>query len=115
MGSGSLPASFPDDVPLPDGDYDVASSMEQRGDDGTEVNAGLLTTGDVDDHAAAMRQAFEDGGWDVVEDQRTTQGDLVSVTLAAEGDDHNVLLTITSDDEGEETLLNYLVAPAGAT
>lgn len=109
---GDLPPSFPDDLPLPSGDFQVASSMEQESaEDGLRLNAALLVHAPFDDVATEIEQALPDAGWEASDTRRTSMGETSSVTLITQKGDTGALVTVVAQEKGE-TMVNYTVGPA---
>lgn len=107
MGTGgSVPESFPDDLPLPDADYEVVNSFEQSGEDGLQLQVAVQTAAPVEDLVAYFEQALPEAGWEITDQRRAEMDELLSVTITATGDTHGALLMITADGEGQ-TLVNY--------
>ena len=108
MGSGgSLPDAFPDDMPLPEGDYEVVSSFSQEGGDGIELQAALQVEASVDELADYFEQALPDSGWEIVDTREQSMEDLTSVTYSFEREDgRGGILTITHAGD-DPTLVNY--------
>lgn len=110
---GDLPPSFPDDMPLPSADFQVATSMEQESDEeGLRMTAALLVQAPFDDVAAELEEALPDAGWEVTDTQRTSMGESTSLNLVVEKGDTGGLLMVAQRAEGE-TMVNYTVGPAG--
>lgn len=116
MGTGgSVPDSFPDSLPLPDADHEVANSFETSDSDGeVEIQMSLLTAAPVEDLEGYFEQALPDAGWDITDTRRQSMEDFVNVTFVVEQGDRGALVTVTSDRQGE-TLVNYLVGDANGT
>lgn len=110
MGAGgSVPDAFPDDLPLPNADYEVANSLEMSSEGSApEVQMSLLTAAPVEELEAFFEQALPDAGWEVSDTRRQSMEDFVNVTFVAEKGDLGALVTVTSDSQ-DETLVNYLV------
>lgn len=109
---GELPPSFPDDLPLPSGDWQVATSMEQESDEeGLRMTAALLVQAPFDDVAAEMEEALPDAGWEVTDTQRTSMGESQNLNLIVEKGDTGGMVTVAGRSE-TETMVNYTVGPA---
>lgn len=109
---GDLPPSFPDDLPLPSGDWQVATSMEQESDEGgLRMTAALLVQAPFDDVAAEMEEALPDADWEITDTQRTSMGESTSLNLIVEKGDTGGMVTVAGRSE-TETMVNYTVGPA---
>lgn len=113
MGAGgSVPDAFPDDLPLPDVDYEVANSFETSSREGElELQMSLMTTAAVEDLESYFEQAMADAGWEITDTRRQSMEDFVNVTFVVEQGDLGALVTVTASGE-DETLVNYLVGNA---
>ena len=108
MGSGgSLPDAFPDDMPLPEGDYEVASSFSQEGSDGLQMQAALQVQASVDELSDYFEQALPDNGWEIVDTRRQSMEDMESVTYSIKHEDgRGGIVTVTHMGD-DPTLVNY--------
>lgn len=105
---GNLPDSFPDDVPLPSADYQVAQSFEQSTNDGVGIQVSLGVKAAADDIADELEKAFADGGWENESTSRSSGDGFTQVILGFSKGDMRVMVMIMSDD-GEETIVSYTV------
>lgn len=105
---GNLPVSFPDDVPLPSADYQVAQSFEQSGSDGVAVQVSLSVSGAADDIAEELETAFAVAGWEKESTSRTSGDGFAHITMAFSKDGMQTMVMIMSDD-GDETIVSYVV------
>ncbi len=110
MGAGgSVPESFPENLPLPDVDYEVANSFEtSTSDDELELQMSLVTSAPVEEVEGFFEQALPDAGWEVTDTRRQSAEDFVNVTFIAEQGDMGAMVSVVSDGQ-DETLVNYLV------
>ena len=107
MGGGSLPEAFPDDMPLPEGDYEVASSFSQEGSDGLQMQVALQVQASVDELSGYFEQALPKQGWEIVDTRRQSMDGLESVTYSIKHEDgRGGIVTITHADD-DPTLVNY--------
>jgi hypothetical protein len=105
---GTLPDSFPDDVPLPSADYQVAQSFEQSGSDGVAVQVSLGVEAAASDIAEELEGEFAAGGWENESTSRTSGDGFTQITMVFLKDDLRVMLMIMADD-GEEAIVAYTV------
>lgn len=112
-GGGELPASFPEDLPLPEGDYQVASSFEQSGGDGSDLQmqTAVMTTAAYDDVVAHFEGALADADWEVQDTRTMSMDGLQSTTFVAVKGDQGANVSITQAEE-DEVLVNYGVGSA---
>lgn len=110
MGAGgSVPEAFPEGLPLPDVEYEVANSFETtNSDDELQVQMSLVTSAPVEEVESYLEQTLPDSGWDVTDTRRQSSGDFLNVTFVVEQGDMGAMVTVISDSE-DETLVNYLV------
>ena len=114
-GGGGLPESFPDDLPLPQGDYEVGGSMEQSNEtDGASFTTTLMPTEAYDDLVAHFEAALPDAGWDVDDTQTVSMGEDVEST-------HYVVSNATMEGsvqiqrmEDETSIVYHMGASSGA-
>ena len=112
-GGGELPASFPEDLPLPAGDYEVASSFEGSGGDAGDLRlqTAVMTTAAYDDVVAHFESALPDAGWEIQDTQSMSMGeDMQSTTFVTVKDDQGATINITQAEQ--EVLVNYGVGAA---
>lgn len=105
---GNLPDSFPDDVPLPSADYQVAQSFEQSGSDGVAVQVSLGVNAAASDVADELEGEFAADGWENDSTSRTSGDGFTQITMAFTKGEMRVMLMIMSDD-GDETIVSYTV------
>ena len=113
-GGGDLPDSFPEDLPLPEGDYEVASSFEQSGGDAGDLRlqTAVMTTAAYDDVVAHFESALADAGWEVQDTQSMSMGeDLQSTTFVTVKGDQGANISITRAEQ-DQVLVNYGVGSA---
>ena len=111
---GDLPASFPEDLPLPEGDYQVASSFEQGGGDAGDLRlqTAVMTTAAYDDVVAHFESALADAGWEIQDTQSMSMGqDLQSTTFVTVKGDQGANISITQAEQ-DQVLVNYGVGAA---
>lgn len=110
MGAGgSVPESFPDDLPLPNVDYEIANSFETtNSDDELQVQMSLVTSAPVEEIESFLEQALSDGGWEVSDTRRQSAEGFLNVTFIVQQGDMGAMVSVISDTQ-DETLVNYLV------
>lgn len=110
MGAGGeLPASFPEDLPLPEGEFQVMSSFEQsNAEDGLELQTALMTSGSVEDVAAYFEEALPAAGYEIADTQRLQMDGLQSVSFHTKGPVYGAVINVGSSDE-DEVLVNYAI------
>ena len=109
MGAGgSVPESFPDDMPLPETDFEVANTFEQSGDDGLELQMALQTEATVDELRAYFAEELPANGWEILDERTQSMNGLSSVTFSLEHEDgeRGGIVTVTQADD-DPTLVNY--------
>lgn len=112
MGSGEIPESFPDTIPLPPEDYSILSAMEVTGDGGY-VRLVVTTTGTVEDLGALMEQGLEEGGFTIEGTQNQSYGDTTSVMMQGTGDGKSVMITVNDAGDGEGQIsVGYTITAA---
>lgn len=111
MGAGgSVPDSFPQNLPLPDADYEVANSFETTNSEGElDMQLSLVASAPGEDLEAFLEQGLADAGWEVTDTRRQSMEDAVHVTFVAEQGGIQTLVTLRSDSP-DETLVNYIVS-----
>ncbi|MDN5893662.1 MAG: hypothetical protein L0H93_06505, partial [Nocardioides sp.] len=110
IGSGEVPESFPDGVPLPEGDYSVTSSMEATDPDGAEgyIQLTLAAEGTADAQAEHLQQGLTDGGYEKTGTNRMESNGQLSVTISGRGHGQDVVMSVLEDPEGQ-VVVNYVV------
>jgi hypothetical protein len=96
-GDTELPESFPDDIPLPDEDYDVRMATEQS--DGTTM-VSLFTTGDVDVIADHIEDGVRSSGYQVDATRSTDIGATGQRHLEASGNGLDLTVVVTGAEDG---------------
>lgn len=114
LGSGGdLPESFPDDLPLPPGDFEVASSLEQADSDGASLTMALLVEDSHDDLVTHYEEALADSPWEVTDTQTMSMGeDMESTTFVLSNGEQEGTLGVQRVDE--DTMVNYSIGDADA-
>jgi hypothetical protein len=107
---GSLPASFPDDLPLPDG-YEIVASSEISGEDGDRAQVSLQTSGTADSVAEELEDAVVEAGWEVGETRRNAMDGLITISIQARRGDLAALITVTTTEGDEHVFVSYGVGP----
>lgn len=110
-GGGDLPESFPEDLPLPPGDFEVSSSFEESNDDGASLTVALLVEGSHDDLVAHYEEALPDAGWEITDTQSMSMGeDMQSTTFVLSKDAQGGTVGVQRIEDG--TIVNYSVGDA---
>lgn len=108
VGTGEVPADWPDDVPLPD-DVEVLSGATTDTPDGKLVGITAATDESPEDLLAGLKDAL--GDWEI-SGETTTSGDGSMTGAQWERDGRRVNFAATSGGDGQTSLtLSHTTAP----
>lgn len=96
-GDTELPESFPDDVPLPEGEFEVRMATENS--DGTMM-ASLFTNGEVATIGDHVESGLTSSGYQIDESMDGQAGGTEHRQLTASGNGIEVVITITGTEDG---------------
>ncbi len=103
---GELPDDFPDEMPVPDGEIQLASSGSDA--DGQQLQVTIVAEDDLEALEALYADELEAGGWDVEEEAEMSMDGMRSRVLAAEGHGWDGSVTLTQTDD-EPPLVNIVL------
>lgn len=97
VGSQEIPEGFPDDVPLPDADYEVASAMEVSTEGGFVQVQLIVADGDVEALAGHLESGLTDAGYTIGEDTRQSMAEMQMARLQFSGNGNQGHVVVRED------------------
>lgn len=94
FGGGELPEEFPEDFPLPEGDYEVIYSAVTSSDGELAGGVALASDDSSDDLGSYYESALPDAGFEIVTDSSYQSGGASVANYTFEGNGINGTVTI---------------------
>lgn len=107
---GELPASFPDDLPVPE-NHEIVSTSEQEQDGETGLIVVMLTPDAFDEVVADLEGRLVDAGWEIGDRASQNSNGLRSLSMQVTQGDVGAFISITGDGD-EKVMVSYAVGSA---
>lgn len=112
IGGGTLPNSFPDDMPLPE-PHEVIGAFEQTDGDTAFMSVNIETSGDVDGVAADLEGALESSPWTIDDTIEFSSSGDTSVTFQVSDGDRTGGISVLMGEGDAVAVMYTLDIPAG--
>lgn len=103
--TGKLPASWPDDLPLPTNAKVQTGTEMSEGDSGAMVSVTSITSASVDDVEEFYDEVLSD--WEQTNNTASTNGDMSYIQQNFVKADRAIMLMISESDEGTMVNINH--------